>query len=65
MNRTKGEREIRDEWIALFLAGLTLFTWPFLHIFSGNHYYYLFILWFVFILIIAFIGHSTNTHPEE
>jgi hypothetical protein len=65
MNKTKGDREVRDEWIALFLAGLTLFNWPFLQVFSGNHYYYLFVFWCVFIIIVALVSYSIKTLPEE
>jgi len=43
----------RDIWVFLFCLGVLLFGWPFLDMFRNSLTYYLFIIWFVFILLIA------------
>ncbi|MDB4285545.1 hypothetical protein N9903_01420 [bacterium] len=45
-----------DLWIFLFFLGVLVFNWPFLTIFEGSLPYGLFILWALFITLIAFFA---------
>lgn len=45
-----------DLWIFLFLLGVLVFNWPFLTIFEKSLPYGLFILWSLFIALIAFFA---------
>lgn len=67
MNKTPEKKEMqhRDEWIVLFLAGLTAFNWPFMEVFRDNHYYYIFALWLGFIVLLFLICISDKASNEE
>lgn len=40
-------------WVFLFAIGVMLFSWPIMSIFKDNLIPYLFIVWFLFIAIVA------------
>jgi hypothetical protein len=50
--RYEGDKEI---WPFVSILGLVIFNWPLLEIFREEIAYYLFLLWAVFIILLAFI----------
>jgi len=51
----RGDKEI---WPFVSFLGLVIFNWPLLEIFREELACYLFLLWAVFILLLAFITRS-------
>ena len=47
----------RDIWILLFVIGLLFFSWPIMSIFKNSLATSLFIIWFVFIALMALFAH--------
>jgi hypothetical protein len=54
----------REIWLFVFLAGVLLFNWPFLEIFSQSASYYLFGIWGLYILAIKLFMAAMQRRGE-
>lgn len=48
-------------WVFIFSLGLLGLNWPLLEIFHTKVVAYLFVVWLLFIFLVAFAAHRTNT----
>jgi hypothetical protein len=51
-------------WVFIFSLGLLSLSWPALEIFYTNIAAYLFVIWILFIILMAFATHRTNGHKD-
>jgi hypothetical protein len=47
-------------WVFIFILGLLALNWPIVEIFSTSVLGYLFVLWILFIVLIAFAGRKDS-----
>jgi hypothetical protein len=52
----------RDIWLFLFTVGVLFFNWPIMSIFRSNLVIALFIVWAVFILLMAVTSFLSKRH---
>ena len=43
-------------WAMVFIIGILGFSWPFIEIFNRALVAYLFVFWFIFVVLVAFVG---------
>jgi len=52
-------------WVFIFILGLLGINWPFIEIFHTQVAAYLFVLWILFIVLIAFAARKDNTGRDS
>lgn len=57
--------ESKELWIFIFLIGIVLFNWPFLHIHGGGLTTYLFGVWILFILVMGVFITILKKHKTD
>jgi hypothetical protein len=60
--RYEGDKEI---WPFVSILGLVIFNWPLLEIFREEIASYLYLLWAVFIILLAFVTRSRDVAKKD
>ena len=62
-----GEEKLRTLEILIFIfaLGVLCLSWPILEIFRAELIGYLFIFWFAYILLVAYIDHNGNRYKKS
>jgi hypothetical protein len=55
----------KERWLFVSALGLLIFNWPFLDIFGKEIPFYLFVLWSLFIILLALIGRREDTENTD